>query len=77
MKKIKRIGALIVVALLLSLYGITLYAGLTASPNSKGLLMASLYTTIMVPLLLYAYILVYKLLKKRGEEEAKKRKGGQ
>lgn len=77
MQKMKRIGALIVVVLLLSLYGITLYAGLTASPNSKGLLMASLYTTIMVPLLLYAYILVYKLLKKRGEEEAKKRKDGQ
>lgn len=77
MKKIKRIGALTAVLLLLSLYGFTLYAGLTASPNSKGLLMASLYSTIMIPILLYAYMLVYKLLKKRGEEEAKKRKDKQ
>lgn len=73
MKKIKRIGAIIAVLLLLSLYGITLYAGLTASPNSKSLLMASLYSTIMIPLMLYAYILVYKLLKKRAEAEANKK----
>ncbi|SHO51898.1 hypothetical protein [Anaerocolumna xylanovorans] len=77
MKKAKRIGAIIAIVLLLSLYGVTFYAGLTASPDSKGLLMASLYTTFMVPLLLYVYMLVYKLLKKRGEEEAKKRNGKQ
>ena len=76
MKKLKRIGALIAVVLLLSLYGITLYAGLTASPNSKSLLMASLYSTIMIPLLLYAYMLVYRLLKKHNEEDARKKKDG-
>jgi hypothetical protein len=77
MKKIKRIGALIAVILLLSLYGISFYAGLTASPNSKGLLMASIYSTIMIPIMLYVYMFVYKLLKRHGEEEAKKRKENQ
>ncbi|MDF2869022.1 MAG: hypothetical protein K0R05_597 [Anaerocolumna sp.] len=73
MKNLKRIGAILIVVLLLSLYGLTLYAGLTASPDYQSLLMASLYSTTMIPLMLYAYMLVYRLLKKRAEEEAKRK----
>lgn len=73
MKIIKRIGAIFLVILLLSLYGLTLYAGFTASPNYQSLLMASIYSTTMIPIMLYAYMLVYKLLKKRAEEEARKK----
>ena len=73
MKNLKRIGAILIVVLLLSLYGLTLYAGLTASPDYQSLLMASIYSTTMIPLMLYAYMLVYRLLKKRAEEEAKRK----
>ncbi len=69
MKKIKRILAIIVVIFLVSLYGLTLYAALTASPNSHALFQASLYSTVVIPIMIYAYMLVYKLLKKWSQDK--------
>ncbi len=72
MKKTKRILAVVGVVFLLSLYGLTLFAALTSSPHSTALFQASLYSTAVIPIMLYAYILVYRLLKKESQDKLHK-----
>lgn len=62
MKKLKRILALIGAVLLFSMYGITLVLALIGSDYALELLKASIVSTVLLPVLLYAYILVYRLL---------------
>lgn len=63
-EKIKRILAWTGVILLAGMYAATLVFALIDSPWAEGWLKASLLMTLVVPALLYAYILTYKLLKK-------------
>ena len=69
MKKIQRILAWAGIVLLLGLYGSTMVFALSGSPNAAGMFKASIACTILVPVLMYANILVYKHLKNRSEEE--------
>lgn len=69
MKKLKRILALLVVILLVSLYGVTFFASLTASPNQNQLFMASLFCTAVIPIMIFAYTLVYRIVKGRAKED--------
>lgn len=69
MEKIKRILALIGVILLAALYVSTLVFALMDSPAADGLLRASIAATILVPVLLYAYIMITRLLKNRREDQ--------
>ena len=68
MKKTKRILALIGAILLACMYACTLVFALIGSPASTGLFRASVAATILVPVLLYAYILVARLLKGSGSD---------
>ena len=70
MEKIKRILALAGALLLASLYICTLIFALMDSPAASRLLTASVAATILVPVLLYAYILIARLLKDRGEKQS-------
>lgn len=63
MKKTKRILALAGAVFLACMYICTLVFALMDSPASDGLLRASVAATILIPVLLYAYILVARLLK--------------
>ncbi len=63
MKKIKRIIALIGVILLLALYLSTIVLACIGSENAINLLKTAIYATIVVPVLLWAYSFIYKLLK--------------
>ena len=69
MKNIKRILALIGAVLLIVRYLSTLVFALTESPAATGLLRASIAATILVPVLLYAYILVARLIKDRSRDD--------
>lgn len=60
MKNIKRIAALTGVVLLVGMYVMTLLFALSGRPDASSLLMASLYATVIIPVLLYAFMLVYK-----------------
>lgn len=64
MKKFKRISALIGALLLLALYASTLVTALMDSPQAGNWFKASLACTIGIPVLLYAFMLVYKWTKK-------------
>lgn len=63
MKNIKRILAWIGIILLLSLYIITFVVSFIKPAVTSGLLMACIFTTIALPCLLYAFQLIYRVLK--------------
>ena len=62
MKKMKRILAAAGAILLLLLYASTLVCALSSSENFMNLLMVSIYATVIIPVLLWAYTLIYKLV---------------
>lgn len=64
MKKAKRILALLGCIILLALYVSTLVFALIGSENAINCFRASIYATIVVPVLVWAYTLIYRLLKK-------------
>ena len=64
MKKLKRTLAIFGVIFLVSLYLLTLISAITASKHSNALFQASLFSTFIIPVFLYALGLVYRLLKK-------------
>lgn len=68
MKKIQRIFALLGVVLLLDMYGATMVFAISGSPNSEGWFKASIACTIIVPVFLYANVLIYRYLKNRDEK---------
>lgn len=61
MKKIKQILALLLVVFLIAMVFVTLYFAVTGSPY----FMASLFTMLGLPLLIYAYMFIYRLMKER------------
>ncbi|MCU6760916.1 hypothetical protein OCV88_01030 [Brotonthovivens ammoniilytica] len=63
MKKIKQLLALLGVLLLAGLYISTLIFALIGSSQSMELLKVSLIFTIIVPVLLWVYSYIYKLMK--------------
>lgn len=64
LEKLKRILALAGAIILAGLYLITLILAFVDPTASKDWLRASVGCTILIPILLYAYILVYRYLKK-------------
>ena len=58
MKKIKRILALLLVIF------VTLYCAITGSPY----FMASLFVMLGLPLLIYAYMFIYRIVKDKDEK---------
>lgn len=62
--KAKRIGALVLVAILVAMYVITLILSFMQSPVAHKLFEGCIIATIGLPVVLYSYILIYKYLKK-------------
>ena len=65
----RRIVALLGIILLLGLYVAAFIFALMDSPLAKGLLMASIYCTIVVPILLFAMIYIARALQGKGTRE--------
>ena len=66
MQKLKRLLAMIGAILLIILYVSTLIFSLMDSELAHGLLKASIFCTIAVPVILYACMLAYRVLRGRG-----------
>ncbi len=64
MKKTRRILAILGVILLAGMYVSTLVFAFIDHSRSLGLLKTSIALTILVPVLLYAYTLIFRLTKK-------------
>lgn len=68
MKKTKQILALVGVVLLIGLYISTLFCAFSDSENFMNMLLASIYATVIIPVLLWAYSFIYKLITKHDDE---------
>ena len=66
MKKLKQILAITGIIVLLGIYVLAFVFALIKSPGAESMLMAALYSTVIVPVLLYAILLVYKWTKETG-----------
>lgn len=73
MKNVKRIVALCGVIILVGLYITTFIAALFQTEFSSQLFLASLYSTFIIPIMIYAYMLVYKVVKgdKKNDSDEK------
>lgn len=56
--KVKRISAIVAVALLLGLYVLTLLTAILAKPYANAMFMASILGTVIIPVFLYASSLI-------------------
>ncbi len=68
MKNIKQLLAIIGIGLLAGMYVLTFILSLTDHSKTGSMLMASLYATVVIPVLLYAFMLVYKWTHPKDEE---------
>ncbi len=74
MKKFKKILAITGVFVLLAMYLLTFISAIFATPDAHALFLGSLAATIIIPVFLYAYSLVYKVFYKnsgQGTQETK------
>lgn len=70
MKKSTRILALIGAVLLFLMYGCTLVFALIGTETANRMLNASIAATILVPVLIYGYTLLYRTLNKKNDESS-------
>lgn len=68
MQKVKQALAFIGVIILIGLYAATLICALSSSENFMNMLMASVYATVVVPVLIWAYSFIYKLIKDHSDK---------
>lgn len=67
MKKTKRVAAMTGVILLVALYLLTLISAFFAKEYSGGLFLACLFSTFVIPVMIYAYMLIYRLVHKKDD----------
>lgn len=66
MKRILALGGVIIIAVL---YAVALICAFIGSPAARDMLMAALFCTIVVPVVVYAHQLVYRLSKRDQDEK--------
>lgn len=69
MKKTRQILAIIGIILLVGMYVSTLVCALSASENFMSMLMASLYASFVIPVLIWTYTFIYKLIHRNDEQD--------
>ncbi len=74
MKRVKKVVAAILCVALIGLYVATFVLSLLDSENARNLLTASIYMTVVVPVVLYAMALVAKLLGGNEQEDSTEEK---
>lgn len=68
MKKTKQILAILTVILLAGLYISSLVLAIIGSPQAMAWLKVSIYCTIVLPVLIWIYTFIYRMLKGSDEE---------
>ena len=56
--------ALVLAIFLFSLYGLTLIVSIVGGSNQDSMLKACIYSTVVIPILLWTYNLIYRVLKR-------------
>ncbi|MCI8751077.1 MAG: hypothetical protein HFH66_06910 [Lachnospiraceae bacterium] len=68
MDKLRRIFAAAGAVVLLGMYLLTFISAILATPATHALFLGSLSATIIIPIFLYAYTLIYKMVYKKKDE---------
>jgi hypothetical protein len=63
MKKVKQIFAIIAIVLLVGLYLSTLIFAIIGSKDTMVLFKTAIFSTIVIPVLIWAYTMIFRLLK--------------
>lgn len=71
MKKAKQILAILGIVLILGINVLLIFAAATATEDSTNIFNAAIVTVILVPVLLWIYLYVYKLIKKHNDDKNK------
>lgn len=69
MKKAKQILAILGIVLIIGLNIFVVFAAGTASEDGMGMFGGAVVAMIMIPVLLWIYLYIFKLIKKRNEEK--------
>ena len=69
MKKAKRILALVGVVLILALYASTMFFAITDNSDTMSMFKASVVATILIPVLIWAYSFIFKLVRKNDKPQ--------
>lgn len=69
--KWKRPLAMAGVIFIAAMYIVAIAAAFSKSPSASSWLMAAIFSTVIVPVILYALQMVYRLLKPNEEENGK------
>lgn len=69
MKKAKQILAILGIVLILGLNIFVVFAAGTAGEDGMGLFGGAVVAMVMIPILLWIYLYIFKLIKKRDEEK--------
>lgn len=65
MKTLKRVLAIIAIVLLLGLYAATFILAVLNVPGTAAMFNACVYATIAIPILMYAFWMIIKLVNKK------------
>ena len=68
-QKLKRILALTAVVIILLLYAATFVLSLLPGDQANDLLMVSIVATVVIPVLLYNYLWLFRLFKGDGKDQ--------
>ena len=69
MKNIKQILAILGIVLIVGLNILLVFAAGTASEDGMGMFGGAVVAVVMIPILLWIYLYIFKLIKKRQEEK--------
>lgn len=69
MKNIKQILAILAIVLILGLNVFVIFAAGTASEDGMGMFGGAVVAMVMIPILLWIYLYIFKLIKKRSDEK--------
>lgn len=72
MKKVKQILAILGIVLILGINVLLIFAAGSATEDNTNIFNAAVVTVILVPVLLWIYLYIYKLIKKKDNEEKDK-----
>lgn len=67
MKKVKQISAIIGIAIIVAMYIVSLISSFFATEYAPGLFLASIFSTVVIPIMIYLFIMVYERV--RGDNQ--------
>ena len=65
--KLKRILALAAIIILVAMYLSTIVFALSDSPNADAMFKASIFCTVVIPILLYGYMMIYRFVIRKDD----------